>query len=136
MPRNYCLASTESIRLTSKLAPCRNGSIAILPMNPSWSWQLAHNARRQLQTQLNMNHTTPLEQCVRQQLERYFVDLGESEPRDMLAMVIDCVERPVLQVAMERANGNQTKAAEMLGITRSTLRKKLLAHKLQPNSNY
>lgn len=79
-----------------------------------------------------MSHTTPLEQSVRDQLERYFIDLGESEPRDMLAMVITCVERPVLQVALEKSQGNQSKAAEMLGITRSTLRKKLLAHNLQP----
>ncbi|NYT63209.1 Fis family transcriptional regulator [Alcaligenaceae bacterium] len=79
-----------------------------------------------------MSHTTPLEQSVREQLERYFTDLGESEPRDMLAMVITCVERPVLQVALEKSQGNQSKAAEMLGITRSTLRKKLLAHNLQP----
>lgn len=80
-----------------------------------------------------MNKTNPLEQSVREQLERYFTDLGDSEPRDMLAMVITCVERPVLQVALEKAHGNQSKAAEMLGITRSTLRKKLLAHNLQPS---
>ena len=50
----------------------------------------------------------------------------------MLSMVVHCVERPVLQVALERSGGNQSRAAEMLGITRSTLRKKLLAHKLIP----
>lgn len=80
----------------------------------------------------NMSTTNPLEQSVRDRLERYFSDLGESEPRDMLAMVISCVERPVLQVALERTQGNQSKAAEMLGITRSTLRKKLQSHNLQP----
>jgi Fis family transcriptional regulator len=79
-----------------------------------------------------MSKTNPLEQSVRDQLERYFTDLGDSEPRDMLAMVISCVERPVLQVALEQSKGNQSKAAEMLGITRSTLRKKLVAHNLQP----
>lgn len=79
-----------------------------------------------------MSNTNPLEQSVRDSLERYFTDLGESEPRDILAMVISCVERPVLQVALEKTNGNQSKAAEMLGVTRSTLRKKLLAHNLQP----
>jgi Fis family transcriptional regulator len=79
-----------------------------------------------------MSNTNPLEQSVRDSLERYFSDLGESEPRDILAMVISCVERPVLQVALEKTNGNQSKAAEMLGVTRSTLRKKLLAHNLQP----
>lgn len=79
-----------------------------------------------------MSNTNPLEQSVRDRLERYFADLGESEPRDILAMVVSCVERPVLQVALEKTNGNQSKAAEMLGVTRSTLRKKLLAHNLQP----
>lgn len=82
-----------------------------------------------------MSKTNPLEQSVRDQLERYFTDLGESEPRDMLAMVISCVERPVLQVALEQSNGNQSRAAAMLGITRSTLRKKLQTHNLQPSQN-
>ena len=79
-----------------------------------------------------MSNTNPLEQSVRDSLERYFADLGDSDPCDILAMVVSCVERPVLQVALERTKGNQSKAAEMLGITRSTLRKKLLAHNLQP----
>ncbi|MFA7437119.1 helix-turn-helix domain-containing protein [Castellaniella sp.] len=77
-----------------------------------------------------MSTTTPLEQAVREQLERYFADLGDSAPHDMLAMVNRCVERTVLQVAMERTAGNQTRAADMLGITRGTLRKKLLAHQI------
>lgn len=89
---------------------------------------MSHN---QSTTNIMSNHNL-LEQSVREQLERYFMDLGDSEPRDMLGMVITCVERPVLQVALEKANGNQSKAAAMLGITRSTLRKKLLAHDLQP----
>lgn len=79
-----------------------------------------------------MSNTNPLEQSVRDSLERYFADLGESQPRDVLAMVINYVERPVLQIALEKTNGNQSKAAEILGITRSTLRKKLQAHNIQP----
>ena len=50
----------------------------------------------------------------------------------MLSMVVSCVERPVLQIALEQSGGNQSRAAEMLGITRATLRKKLQAHNLQP----
>lgn len=79
-----------------------------------------------------MSNINPLEQSVRDSLERYFADLGDSEPRDLLSMVINYVERPVLELALEKTNGNQSKAAEMLGITRSTLRKKLLAHHIQP----
>ncbi len=79
-----------------------------------------------------MTNMTPLERCVREQLERYLSDLGDSEPHDMLSMVVTSVEKPVLQIALERSGGNQSKAAEILGITRSTLRNKLLAHGLQP----
>jgi Fis family transcriptional regulator, factor for inversion stimulation protein len=40
------------------------------------------------------------------------------------------VERPLLEVVMQHAEGNQSKAAEWLGINRNTLRRKLLDHKL------
>jgi Fis family transcriptional regulator len=40
----------------------------------------------------------------------------------------------LLEVAMERAQQNQSKAAQMLGVTRNTLRKKLLFHKLIPQN--
>jgi len=78
-----------------------------------------------------MSKKEVLEDCVRASLSQYFEDLGDSEPHDMWDMVMRCVERPVLEVAMERSNGNQSRAAEMLGMTRNTLRKKLLAHNLQ-----
>ncbi len=72
-----------------------------------------------------------LEDCVRASLQRYLSDLGDSEPHDMWEMVMLCVERPVLEMALERAGGNQSRASEMLGMTRNTLRKKLLAHNIQ-----
>ncbi|MEI2416665.1 helix-turn-helix domain-containing protein [Orrella sp. JC864] len=77
-----------------------------------------------------MNKKDVLEDCVRESLARYLEDLGDAEPRDMWDMVMRCVERPVLEVAMARAGQNQSRAAEMLGITRNTLRKKLQAHHL------
>ncbi|HLS52094.1 MAG TPA: helix-turn-helix domain-containing protein [Burkholderiaceae bacterium] len=80
-----------------------------------------------------MSKRISLEDCVRNSLERYFKDLGDdAQPHDMLAMVIRCVERPVLQIVLEKTNGNQSRAAEMLGITRSTLRRKLQAHEIKP----
>jgi len=78
-----------------------------------------------------MSKNEVLEDCVRASLARYFEDLGDSEPHDMWEMVMRCVERPVLEVAMARSGGNQSRAAEMLGMTRNTLRKKLIAHNLQ-----
>lgn len=71
-----------------------------------------------------------LEASVRLSLEQYLSDLGDTDPSYMYEMVIRCVERPMLEVAMERARQNQSKAAQMLGMTRNTLRKKLISHQL------
>jgi DNA-binding protein Fis len=79
-----------------------------------------------------MKKNNILEESVRLSLEQYFSDLGDTDPSDLYDMVIRCVERPLLEVTMERAQQNQSKAAQMLGVTRNTLRKKLLFHKLIP----
>ncbi|MFM7011169.1 MAG: helix-turn-helix domain-containing protein [Betaproteobacteria bacterium] len=77
-----------------------------------------------------MKQYNALQNSVRDTLERYLADLGDTQPNGMYDMVIECVERPILQIAMLHARDNQSKAAEMLGMTRNTLRKKLLSHKL------
>ncbi len=71
-----------------------------------------------------------IQDIVKKSLEKYFRDLGEQQPTNVYDMVILTVERPVLEAVMERAGGNQSHAAEMLGINRNTLRKKLLQHGL------
>jgi Fis family transcriptional regulator len=48
----------------------------------------------------------------------------------MYEMILDVVERPLLDVVMQHAQGNQSRAADWLGINRNTLRRKLLEHKL------
>ncbi|MBK1687733.1 Fis family transcriptional regulator [Rubrivivax gelatinosus] len=71
-----------------------------------------------------------IDECVRATLEQYFKDLKGTEPHDIHAMVLAAVEKPMLDVVMQHAAGNQSKAAEWLGINRNTLRRKLLEHKL------
>jgi Fis family transcriptional regulator len=71
-----------------------------------------------------------LEQCVQRSLEQYFDDLDGARPHALFDMVTTAVERPLLQFAMARTAGNQSAAAELLGINRNTLRKKLQQHKL------
>lgn len=68
--------------------------------------------------------------CVRRTLNRYFRDLDGERPHAIYDMVIHATERPMLEVVMKQANGNQTVAADMLGINRNTLRKKLNEHDL------
>jgi len=68
--------------------------------------------------------------CVRRTLNRYFRDLDGEQPHAIYDMVMSCAEKPMLEVVMKQASGNQTVAAEMLGINRNTLRKKLTEHDL------
>ena len=71
-----------------------------------------------------------IQEVVKKSLEKYFRDLGEQEPSNVYEMVVFTVEKPILEVVMERAGGNQSQAADMLGINRNTLRKKLQQHGL------
>ena len=71
-----------------------------------------------------------IEECVRENLEAYFKDLRGVEPTAMFEMIQRVVERPLLEVVMKHAEGNQSRAAEWLGINRNTLHRKLLEYKL------
>jgi Fis family transcriptional regulator, factor for inversion stimulation protein len=71
-----------------------------------------------------------IEDSVRTTLDHYFQDLRGSEPHDMHAMLVNAVEKPLLEVVMQHTQGNQSKAAAWLGINRNTLRRKLLDHRL------
>ena len=68
--------------------------------------------------------------CIRRNLNRYFRDLDGEAPHAVYDMVIASVEKPMLEVVMKQAGQNQTIAAEMLGISRSTLRRKLADHNI------
>ncbi|HEY6898651.1 MAG TPA: Fis family transcriptional regulator [Rhodocyclaceae bacterium] len=71
-----------------------------------------------------------LSDCVRKTLNRYFRDLDGQAPHAIYDMVLQCIEKPMLEVVMKQANGNQTAAADILGINRNTLRRKLTEHDL------
>ncbi len=71
-----------------------------------------------------------LDHAVRQALEAYFRDLDGATPHGVQQMVLHAVEKPMLEVVLRQAGGNQRLAAEWLGINRNTLRRKLLEHGL------
>jgi Fis family transcriptional regulator, factor for inversion stimulation protein len=71
-----------------------------------------------------------IETPLRQRLRDYFADLDGSTPVDMYEMVIQVVEKPLLEEVMTKAGHNQSRAAQWLGLNRNTLRKKLLTHGL------
>jgi Fis family transcriptional regulator len=82
-------------------------------------------------SQGGIRHTNDIADCVRKSLERYFKDLDGAKPRSVYDMVLKNVERPMLEAVLDHAEGNQTVAAEMLGINRNTLRKKIQALKIK-----
>jgi Fis family transcriptional regulator len=66
---------------------------------------------------------------VRKAINEYFKDLDGEEPScSIFDMVMSCVEKPLIETVMHHADGNQTRAADLLGINRNTLRKKIMEH--------
>ena len=75
-----------------------------------------------------MTHESDRARSVRRAVDGYFRDLDGEQPCGVYDMVIHCVERPLIEAVLTRVDGNQTHAAQMLGINRNTLRKKMKTH--------
>lgn len=68
---------------------------------------------------------TALRDCVKESIDNYFKHLDGQEVANVYDLVMAEVEAPLLEVVMNFTRHNQTKAAEILGLNRGTLRKKL-----------
>lgn len=71
-----------------------------------------------------------LSECVTHAVERYFEQLEEAETRDFYNLVMKEVEAPLLTIVMRETKQNQSAAAQLLGLNRGTLRKKLKEYDL------
>jgi len=67
----------------------------------------------------------PFNGCVRKALQKYLADMGEHSAGNLYELLLSEVEKPLLETVLAHVQGNQTRAAEMLGINRGTLRKKM-----------
>jgi Fis family transcriptional regulator, factor for inversion stimulation protein len=75
-----------------------------------------------------MINDNEIARCVRKAMDGYFRDLDGERPCAIYDMVIGSVEKPLIEVILLRVSGNQTQAAQLLGMNRNTLRKKMKAH--------
>ena len=75
-----------------------------------------------------MMNENEMARMVRKAIDGYFRDLDGEKPCAVYDMVIGCVEKPLLESVLHRVRGNQSHAAEILGINRNTLRKKIKVH--------
>jgi Fis family transcriptional regulator len=73
----------------------------------------------------------PLRECVREAIDTYLRQLDGVETSDLYAMVMREVEAPMLEAVLQHTRGNQSKAAQILGMNRGTLRKKLRLYGLE-----
>lgn len=67
---------------------------------------------------------------VKASLIQYLNELEGDKPGNLYDMVLQQVEQPLLEIVMSHVDGNQSRAAECLGINRGTLRKKLKTYNL------
>jgi len=72
----------------------------------------------------------PLRVSVEQALVRYFTHLDGHSACGLYDLVLAEVEAPLLEVTLAYVQGNQSRAAELLGLNRGTLRKKLKQYDL------
>lgn len=72
----------------------------------------------------------PLSALTDEALKSYFATLNGHRPGDLYQLVIGEVEKPLLKAVLNYTRGNQSRAAEILGINRGTLRKKLKSYEL------
>lgn len=86
-----------------------------------------------LSAHAHAHRQTPLPLCeqVKLILTEYFEKLDGESTVGLYELVMNEVERPLLQVTLERCNYNQSRASLMLGISRGTLRKKISQYNLE-----
>ncbi|BBP46673.1 hypothetical protein THMIRHAS_20460 [Thiosulfatimonas sediminis] len=81
-------------------------------------------------TDSNSTSQISLSDKVTNTLEIYFNNLQEESTCDLYEMVIQQVEKPLIEFVLQKTEHNQTQSAQILGINRNTLRKKMLKYKL------
>jgi Fis family transcriptional regulator, factor for inversion stimulation protein len=77
-----------------------------------------------------MTDNCKLSVAVKESLEDYFKHLDGQPPHAIYDMVLGCIEKPMLEYILHKVGGNQSKAAEVLGLNRNTLRKKMAEYGL------
>lgn len=86
---------------------------------------------RKTSRQLTNHRKRALRDFTGEVLDRYFKDLNGHKPAALYGLVLGEIEPPLFDAVMGYTHGNQTQAAEILGMSRATLRKKLKQYQLR-----
>jgi len=71
-----------------------------------------------------------LSHAVKHSIRRYLYELDGAQPNNMYELVLKQIEQPLFEAILEHTKGNQSRAADLLGLNRGTLRKKLRCYNL------
>jgi len=77
----------------------------------------------------------PLRQHVKNTISRYLQDMGNTAPENLYQMLLAEIEPPLIEEILKRTGGNQSRAADMLGITRNTLRTKMQRYSINAKTS-
>jgi Fis family transcriptional regulator len=73
----------------------------------------------------------PLRKHVQITVSRYLKDMGNTDPENLYQMLLAEIEPPLIEEILKRTGGNRSRAADMLGITRNTLRTKMQRYSIK-----
>jgi len=73
-----------------------------------------------------------LSEQVRDAVERYFSDLDGHDTSELYELILSQVEKPLFEAVLQNTRGNLSKAAQVLGMNRGTLRSRLKKYGLEP----
>lgn len=120
--------SAEFSNDCDSLEPCYQTQTqhAVTPLQD----QITENSNNSSHGMLASDSQVPLRVHVERVVCEYFAALGDEIPTDLYALILKEVELPLLTVVLEQTRGNQTKCAQILGLNRGTLRKKLKMYNL------
>lgn len=83
----------------------------------------------------HIDNKTTLCEYVTIMLEKYFANLDDNEPSNLYNIVLEQVEKPLLEKVLEYTGNNQCRSAKILSISRGTLRKKLQQYNVCKNKD-
>ncbi len=76
------------------------------------------------------NQELCLKEVVERVVRQYLTDMGGTDPDNLHTLIVNAVEHPLIQTVLEHTGGNQSRAADILGITRTTLRNRIKRYQL------
>lgn len=93
---------------------------------------MTSETRKESDDSPDAHHEWPLRRHTERALKDYLAHLNGHRPSGLYELVLREVEEPLVRVVLGHVDGNQSRAADILGITRATLRRKMRELGLKP----